>query len=111
MIEQAKVHPGLVKDNARLSNPLPHMQMGTTHNGDDLEMVAAAKRWLFQELHGWWADYDKCVHPSSSACHLLMIATAQWMLTWRMPTHRMLMLDVRKNLLICMQTPDPDSCC
>ncbi|KAK9817397.1 hypothetical protein WJX74_010418 [Apatococcus lobatus] len=59
VIEQAKVHPWLVKDNTRLSNPLPHMQMGTTNNGDDLETVAAAKRWLFQELHGWWADYDK----------------------------------------------------
>ena len=70
------------------------MQMGTIHNGNDLETVAAAKHWLFQELHGWWMKYDKCGRPSSSACHLLMVATAQWMLSRRMLTHQMLMLDL-----------------
>lgn len=60
MIEQAKVHPGLVKDNARLSNPMPHMQLGLTTDGDDQETEAAAKRWLFHELPGWWYDYDRC---------------------------------------------------
>ena len=60
VIEQAKVHPALVKDNARLSNPLPHMQLGLTTDGDDLESEAAAKRWPFHELPDWWYDYDRC---------------------------------------------------
>ena len=59
LVEQAKREPGMLRHDPRLSNPLPDMQLGLIENGDDLENVAFAKRWLFQNLKGYRPDYDR----------------------------------------------------